>query len=1030
MKDRIIRYLADFAGGTTGDLGQEIQTALDWDVHTLKRRSKEVLTKILHDYSQFSISTIDAFFQRVIRSFTRESGLLGNFRLEVENELVLGEVIAGLMDELGEGNPELTQWVIQFSTERLTEGESWNITEALKGFSKEIFKDSYQPIGEDIQRAKEKISFKEFLASLKKVKEDFMTFMKVRAGQSMRLLTSSGITSDDFNYKDSGTAYKYFREFANGQYVEAKPRILASAVDAGDWASKKSPRQKELRQLAERELIPLLAEMIEFDRRNFVRYNSADLVEQNFYSYGLLSDISRKLKDYKAENNLMLLSDASHFLNGVINNSDTPFIYEKVGSFYRHYLIDEFQDTSELQWKNFRPLLRDALDQNNRSLIVGDVKQSVYRWRGSDLGLLQEQVEEEVGLERTEKHVLSQNWRSAENLVHFNNTLFSIAAGRVSKATQQPLPAEAFQDTLQEAVRYKGKGFIRIQFLEKWSGKEDDNGEERALQQVPLLLEQLQSQGIALRDIAILVRKNEEGQRIATSLLQYKSSPLAKPNFKYDVVSNESLRLDTASAVLLLISALRFLNNPMDAIARGELVYEYCSRSGAGSPDQVESRFAQSRNKNLNSLLPDEFIIQAHWLVKLSLVELTETLIRLFRLGDDKLELAYLQSFQDLVLEFVAQEKNDIASFLEWWEEIKEKKSIQVAASTEAVRIYTIHGAKGLQFNYVIIPFCSWSMGHDIPPLLWCKSDEKPFGELGYVAVRFTSKLEQSYFAADYQREFTRSYLDNLNLLYVAFTRAEAGMIVLAPKPAPQKDDNTKIRHVGQLLYDSIFQSDELRKNYDEGADVFSVGQPEELADRMKHGVFNPVVLHHYPTFDWRKKLVIRREGSEFFMEEKTHQRQRINYGILLHRALSRIQYKNEVEEVLKKMNFEGVIMEVEVTLLKEKIGGMMNHPVIGHWFGKEWKVQTEAPVIIPGGRSGRLDRVIFKEVQQKGQSRKKAVIVDYKTGAKKAEDRKQVEEYARVLSQMGYVDVEAYLLYLEDLEIVLVVDKMNLSLF
>jgi ATP-dependent exoDNAse (exonuclease V) beta subunit len=321
-------------------------------------------------------------------------------------------------------------------------------------------------------------------------------------------------------------------------------------------------------------------------------------------------------------------------------------------------------------------------------------------------------------------------------------------------------------------------------------------------------------------------------------------------------------------------------------------------------------------------------------------------------------------------------------------------------------------------------------MGHDIPPLLWCKSDEKPFGELGYVAVRFTSKLEQSYFAADYQREFTRSYLDNLNLLYVAFTRAEAGMIVLAPKPAPQKDDNTKIRHVGQLLYDSIFQSDELRKNYDEGADVFSVGQPEELADRLKHGVFNPVVLHHYPTFDWRKKLVIRREGSEFFMEEKTHQRQRINYGILLHRALSRIQYKNEVEEVLKKMNFEGVIMEDEVILLREKIGGMMNHPVIGHWFGKEWKVQTEAPVIIPGGRSGRLDRVIFKEVQQKGQSRKKAVIVDYKTGAKKAEDRKQVEEYARVLSQMGYVDVEAYLLYLEDLEIVLVVDKMNLSLF
>jgi ATP-dependent exoDNAse (exonuclease V) beta subunit len=296
--------------------------------------------------------------------------------------------------------------------------------------------------------------------------------------------------------------------------------------------------------------------------------------------------------------------------------------------------------------------------------------------------------------------------------------------------------------------------------------------------------------------------------------------------------------------------------------------------------------------------------------------------------------------------------------------------------------------------------------------------------------VRYTSKLEQSYFAADYHREFTRSYLDNLNLLYVAFTRAEAGMIVLAPKRAPQKEDNLKIRHVGQLLYDSILQSDELKKNLDEGIDVFSIGELEELPDQEKDEVFKPVLLDRYPTFDWRKKLVIRREGSEFFMEEKTRQRQRINYGILLHRALSRIQYKSEVDEVLKKMNFEGVIMEEEAILLKEKIGEMMNHPVIGNWFGKEWKVQTEAPVIVPGGRSGRLDRVIFKEVQQKGQSRKKAVIVDYKTGAKKAEDRKQVEEYARVLSQMGYVDVEAYLLYLNKLEIVLVVDKMNLSLF
>lgn len=1029
MKDRIIRYLGEFAEGKKADLSDEVKTSLHWGDRQLQEMSREMLTRILHQYSQFSISTIDAFFQRVIRSFTRESGLLGNFRLEVENELILGEVIEELMDELGDANPQLTRWVIQFSAERLTEGESWNITEALKGFGKEIFKDSYLPIGEEIQRVKDRISYTEFLASLKKIKEDFLSFMQVRGAKAMQLMKANGITADDFNYKDVGTAFKYFREYSNRNYMEVKDRVLASSSDANDWASRKSARNKELKQLAERELMPLLKEMIEYDQEHLLEYNSADFVEQNFYSYGLLADISRKLKDYQSENNMMLLSDASHFLNGVINNSDTPFIYEKVGSFYRHYLIDEFQDTSDLQWKNFRPLLVDALDQNNRSLVVGDVKQSVYRWRGGDLGLLQESVEAEIGNQRTEKHSLKENWRSAETLVKFNNDLFSIAAARVSQATGQPLAGDAYHDIGQLPARHQGKGFVRIEFIDNWSGKEDDTGEQQALQQVPLILEQMQSLGIALHDIAILVRKNEEGQRIATSLLQYKSSPMAKKGCSYDVVSNESLRLDAASAVLLLISALKFLNNPQDAVARGELVYEYFSRSGSATPQQVEERLSQSRDRDIRLLLPEEMVTELPWLVRLSLVELVETLIRIFRLGDDKRELAYLQSFQDLVMEFATQEKSDISSFLEWWEQVKEKKSIKVAASVDAAGIYTIHGAKGLQFKYVIVPFCSWMMNHEIPPLLWCKTDHAPFNKLGTVAVRYTSKLEKTFFADDYDREFTRVYLDNLNLLYVALTRAEAGMIILAPKPIPTREPSTKIRTAGQLLFDSIQQSETLQGYYEPNAGVFSMGKEEALHDPRQEDSFIPVQLDFYPSFDWRKKLVIKREGTEFFMEEKTSQRKQINYGILLHRALSGIRYRQDADEVLKKLNFEGVIMEDEVVALREQIGKMMDHPVAGNWFSKEWHVQTEAPVIIPGGKAGRLDRVIFKEVQQKGQLRRKAVIIDYKSGARKTEDRKQVEGYAQVLSQMGYVDVEGYLFYLDKLEPVLVVDKSNLSL-
>ena len=1030
MKDRIIEYLSDFAQGESKELGLEIQAILGLEDSAFRERSKEVLSGILHQYSHFSISTIDAFFQRVIRSFTRESGLLGNFRLEVEKDIVLHEVITKLMDELGEAeHKQLTEWVIQFSKERLTEGESWNITEALAGFSEEIFKESFKAIEDDILRVQEEIPLPQFLRTLRDQKSAFLAYMKARAEKALKILEKNSLSVDDFSNKGKGTAYKYFLEFANERYMVPTKTVKESSEDEFSWTTKTSPRRNLFAGIALRELMPLLKEMLDHDAADYIRFNSLDLVEKYFYYYGLISDITRKLKDYKAENNMMLLSDASHFLNGIINQSDTPFIYEKVGSFYRHYLIDEFQDTSILQWNNFRPLLREALDQNSKSLVVGDVKQSIYRWRGGDLGLLQQIVEAEIGTGRTEKNLLNKNFRSAENLVEFNNSLFSTAAISVSQATEQPMPEEVFHDIRQVPVKLLAKGFVRVEFLEK--GKDEDAVAEQALDRVPKLLEEFQAQGIALRDIAILVRKNEEGQRIATHLLQYKNSPDAKPDVHYDVVSNESLRLDAAASILLLISALKYLVNPDDAVARGELVYEYLNQTGLITPIEAEKNFSLAGKKKMHGLMPEELGGRWQGLVKLSLFELIETLIRIFKLGESKNELAYLQSFQDLVLEFSHQEKNDAASFLEWWEEIKGKRSIQVAANTNAVSIYTLHKAKGLQFKYVIIPFCNWKVNHEPlhSPLLWCKSDEEPFNQLGYVAVRYKSKLEESYFANDYRQEFTKTHLDNLNLLYVAFTRAEEGMIVMAPKPAPKKNYDNKINNVGQLVYESIIQTEDLLQHYNETTGIFSNGIMESLAVQADQKEFIPVELDHYRSSDWRKKLVIKREGREFFRKEKSQQRQRVNYGLMMHKALSMIHIAADVEVVLKKLNLEGVIMEEEAKLLFVKIDAMMEHPVIGKWFTKEWQVRTEAPIIIPGGTQSRLDRVIWKEISQKKTVKRKAIIIDYKTGEKKAEDRRQVEEYSKVLSQMGYWDVEAFLLYLDDLEVVSVVSKMNLNL-
>jgi len=1015
MKERIMRYLDDFAKGRANDLANEIKNELSLTEAQLISKSKEVQSAILHHYSQFAISTIDAFFQKVIRSFTREAGLLGNFRLEVDNDLVLDEVIADLMDELG-NNEQLTQWVVEFSRDRLLEGENWNITEALKGFSKEIFNENFKVIEDDILRPfeKKKNPYHEYLIILRKEIAVFQNTMKGLAQRAIEILSKSSITVDDFNGKDRGTAFKYFVKFSQSEYFEMNVTVKASLESAEKWPAKKSQNYNKLLQLAEIELIPLLRQMANYDEKNSKNFNSARLVLKNFYSFGLLADITRKLKDYKEENNLMLLSDAPKFLHGVINDSDTPFIYEKVGSFFKNYLIDEFQDTSGYQWKNFLPLLKDSLDQNQTNCLVGDVKQSIYRWRGGDLQLLQSEVESEIGKLRTEITPLDTNYRSAENIVTFNNVLFKRASAIVSNVLDQTLPEQVFSDVHQKPFKFPEKGYVRINFMER--GEEEESWDEQSMQQLPMLIEELQDKTVQLKDIAIIVRKNAEGQRIATYLLQYKNSEKAKPGYRYDVVSRESLRLDTASSVNLLLSALKYLHNPNDAVVRAQLAFEVTKGR------QLETIFYEAGKNNLNSILPEEFVHYTTWLNKLSIFELTEELIRIFKLGEEPKELAYLQAFQDLVLEFAVQEKNDVSSFLIWWDNNKIKKSIQVAGNVDAVNILTIHRSKGLQYKYVIIPFCNWKLNHEQQPLLWTASSEKPFDALGHLAVRYSSSLERSLFQEDYQQELIKAHLDNLNLLYVAFTRAEEGLIISASKPNQKNLDKAltekRLGTVGDLLYECVRHE----KFYNAELNHYQVGTLERLDTKQTGEEYKPVALVEYTSYDWRKKLVIKKQGAEFFQPEVSNKRVRINFGITLHSALAKIHSAAQVKEVINELHVKNELLKEEMSVISLTLGNMMKHPVIGKWFSKEWSVKTEANVLMPGARQCRIDRVMM--------SPKRTVIVDYKTGEKKDIDRKQVEEYAGILRRMGYSNVEAYLLYLDEMEVVEVMSKSNLSLF
>jgi ATP-dependent helicase/nuclease subunit A len=1007
MKDRILAYLDEFANGRGGDLGTELKSELKLDDNTFQQYAQETQAAILHEYSHFAISTIDAFFQKVIRSFTREAGLTGDYRLEIDQEPVMQEVIDALIDELG-SNKTLTEWVIEFARENLENEKAWDVRTNLLDFSKEIFREEFKAVEDDVVRkTSDPLFFRELRTRLTAIRYKFIHSVAKAGQEALEILSKQPWSFTDLNYGRNSGLFGFLEACASLKRVkdvkEAGVRVKSFAESSSFWPAKKTPFAAAIVALAEAELIPRLNRILALIESDLTDALSAEVALQNLYVFGLVSDISRKLKEYKDENNLMLLADAPKFLNGVIQDSDTPFIYEKVGSFYKNYLIDEFQDTSGLQWKNFLPLLLNSLDQGYSSLVVGDVKQAIYRWRGGDLNLLQSSVEADIGSHRIQIENLERNFRSAAAIVEFNNALFASASQIVSFDTNQPVSAEAYEDVRQKTSATR-PGFVEVQYVK--DDPDDLGWRENVLALLPSYLEKLQDAGVSLADVAFLVRRNEEGQEIISYLLRHKLKQ-TQSQYRYDVVSGESLRISSAATVNLLEGAMKYLLNPDDEIARSQLAFEFARIFDPNRP--LTEVFPVGNQATFESYLPLSFTKEKSSLKKLPLFELTETLIRIFKLGDQTGELPFLQAFQNLVLDFFTRERNDLGAFLEWWADNKNKKSIPVSGNVNAAQVISIHKSKGLQFKYVIIPFCSWNIDHDgfNAPQLWVKSDSPAFRDVGYLPVKYGSILSKTVFQDYYHEEMAKAYLDNLNLLYVAFTRAEEGLVILAPDP----DSRQGKKGVTNLLHKSIVRSESLQKKYNPLLLRVSEGEwPVSVEGTIIHDQ-HIVQLDRYLTSEWRDKLVIRREARGWFDPDHEENRKKITYGLYVHAVLSKIKTTDDVPAVLDLLRFEGMINAQEQDALTTDIGSLLANKKVSSWFSPGWEVKTEVPILLPGGTEARIDRLLLRDRQ--------CVVVDFKTGEPTRADQRQVLEYMDILRKMNYPQIEGYLLYTRTGEVI-----------
>ncbi len=1004
MKDRILRYLSDFAKGESPDLAEEIireesKAGVVLKPADLRKRSEEVLTLLLHRYAEFSVSTIDAFFQRIIRSFTRETGLLGNFRLEVDNAFVMEEVIDILVSQLS-ANADLRGWLLEFSMEKLTEGKDWDVRKALLEFAQKIEKEDFKAIEESVLRVTEDKTF--FRSFRKRLSDQRIAIEKkvfAQAQQWISEMDALQLTSDDFSGKSTGI-YSYIKKLSRDVILPSNT-VSEIIQHAEKWPHKSSPRFQVVLSNAKNKWQPQLAELVAFIEQNLELYHSVSSVIRNLYSFGLISDILRTQRKYLSDENLMLLSDASQFLNKLMNEQDTSFIYEKVGSFYRHFLLDEFQDTSGLQWKNLLPLIQNGLAQNYSSLIVGDVKQSIYRWRGGDLSILQSQLQHDIHPSLTATHELDTNYRSDGGVVGFNNHFFQSAAELIASQSESAFAKEAYSEAEQKIAVNPDQGFVRIQFLEEED--DDDSFLDRSLARLPRLIEELQEKGVPLKDIAFLVRTNREGQQIANRFMEYRASAEVIEGCRYDVVSNESLMVDRASCVLVLLSALRLLEDANHQIARAHLAYEYQKLWPSQAFIDWNEIFTDSKTAAFNKWMPPAFIQQRERLAALPLFEMVENLIQIFNLGSVGEEVIYLQSFQDIIQEFSQREKNDLTSFLAWWELNREKKSIQVAGGVDAAQIITIHKAKGLQFKYVIIPFLDWELGAGFKEvLLWCKSEHPLLQEAGYMPIRYVSNLVKTVFQEDYHKETQRLNLDNLNLLYVAFTRAEAGLIAFAPDKRSSKEG--KFATVGQLAYEIVEHDIRWATYWVPQEKKLEIGAIQPLKTKTEDAQ-QVLSLKNYIVTPWRDRLQVRTSGMEFFSPNE--KREKINYGIFLHAILSKVRTKEDVTPAMQRAIQQGVINESERSELEELVQWVVNLPELQPCFDLQAQCKMEATLLTTTGFEKRIDRVALLGTN--------AYVVDYKTGERTGKDVAQVKEYMQLLSGMGWKSVKGYLVYVQE---------------
>ena len=993
MKTRILKELYLLASNPAkADHYNYLSSKYKLNPEQVQARAKLVLNNILHDYSNFSVSTIDSFFQLIIRAFAKEIGLQTGFVLELDTNESLEKAVDLLIKKLDD-NKFLRSWLIQFSESRIKDQKTWNFRDDIIKLGREIFKESF---ADNQKYLLEKQNDSEFFVRLKSQIRKLVSDIESKAKQlgidAVNKIQNAGLDIDDFPYKKSGFA-SIFYKFAEGGFasVNIGSRVNNAIDNIEKWSAKSSKKKAEIEAFYHTGGNLLLNEIVDFYNTNIPIYNTAVEVLSFIDSLAIITNIYTNIHELLKQENKFLLAFAGTFIKEIIEDSDAPFLYEKTGNRYKFFMIDEFQDTSAIQWANFEPLIRESIANNNSSIIVGDVKQSIYRWRNGDWKLLSTGVEQAFKQFKVERIPLTQNWRSKKNIIEFNNVFFKKAVDVLetniletnSEAPDEikSMVSEAYKDIEQEYPEVKNdsnEGYVRIELPEVDDEKTD---KEIAFENIPKWLERLQDAGYSMRDVCILVRSNTEGSEIVEYINRYAKSEEASEKYNYNIISNEALILGKSPVLNLIMAVLNDIFDGENLINTAYLKYEYYLQS---EQKNIEKHLLFSNKQNN---LPEQYIKQKNELKNKTLYEITEEIIDIFGLNKQSENLIYLQAFKDKILEYSSNNTADYFSFVEWWEKYGKNSSVKINEEQDAVKVISIHKSKGLEFETVILPFATWEFkNNNATTVLWTEIDTEPFNQLKLLPVKFKSVLKNSLLAKQYYEENIQIKLDNLNLLYVAFTRAKTNLIAFTKQKQIKKNEIKEINNTA-LLINEILGLNEENPLFEKGELAMKTSKPE---------IAKMQTINTYVSSKINADIKIKFKSDSYSKQRKK--------GLLYHKIFENIVRFDDIKKATMQIYKDGLIDYQEIEEIAGEVKNSIEKAGVKHWFTDDYKVRNELS-ILQNSEIKRPDRVMIKDDE--------VIIVDYKFGDKKDNKyHKQIKEYASLYKNLGYSNIKTYIWY------------------